>query len=634
MTIQQILIKYWGYSSFRPLQEDIIQSVLSGKDTLALLPTGGGKSLCFQVPSLANEGLCLVVSPLIALMKDQVESLKRRNIKAIAVYSGMTAEEIDIALDNAVFDKEVKFLYVSPERLVTGLFRERLKRMNVNLLAIDEAHCVSQWGYDFRPPYLKIAEIREYMPRVPLLALTATATPIVVKDIQQKLLFSNDNVIQMSFERKNLSYFVRKDENKMQMLLRIISKVKGSGIVYVRNRKKTREISDHLNKNKISADYYHAGLDHKTRDARQHAWKRGTKQVMVATNAFGLGIDKPDVRFVVHMDVPDCIESYFQEAGRAGRDDKKAFAVLLYDNADIMDLYTYFEMSYPDKDTIKKVYTLLCNYFQLAMGTGRDSRFVFNIHQFSEHYNVQATTVYNAIRFLEKEGYIMLSDTFNEASKVHFLPHKNELYKFQLQNPKYDSFIKLMLRLYTGVFNDFVKIDENDLAMKSTLSFDQVVKILRDLVVQGVISYDQRSDLPYIFFTSERQDARDILLSEANYKTLKQNALKRMEAITDFVSGNTKCRSQYLLEYFGECDTKRCGICDVCQERNELGLTEFEFDAIVDQIRPLLQSQAMELNAILNRLTGIQHEKAIGVIQWLADNDKISLEADGTYRWY
>ncbi|MEI6851724.1 MAG: ATP-dependent DNA helicase RecQ, partial [Bacteroidota bacterium] len=608
MTLQQILTKYWGYSGFKPLQEDIINSVMAGNDTLALLPTGGGKSLCFQVPALAKEGLCLVVSPLIALMKDQVESLKRRNIKAIAVYSGMTAEQIDIALDNAVFDKEVKFLYVSPERLITDLFRERLKRMKVNLLAIDEAHCVSQWGYDFRPPYLKIAEIREYLPGVPLLALSATATPIVVTDIQQKLVFKKDNVIQASFERKNLSYFIRKEENKQEVLLRIIRKVKGSGIVYVRNRKKTKLVADFLNQNRIGANFYHAGLDHRTRDAVQKAWTKGLKQVIVATNAFGMGIDKPDVRFVVHMDLPDSIESYFQEAGRAGRDDKKSFAVLLYENADIIDLYQHFESSYPDKEIIKSVYTFLCYYFQLAMGTGRDSSFVFNINQFADHYNLSPAVAYNSIKFLEKEGYVALSETFNEPSKLHFLPNKNELYKFQLQNPKYDSFIKLILLSYTGVFNDFVKIDENELARHANLTTEQTLSMLKDLASKNVLKYNQRSDLPYIFFTSERQEGRDVLLSDENYALLKENALKRMEAMTDFIAGQAKCRSRFLLEYFGETDTRRCGICDVCQKRNDLGLTEMEFDKIVDQIRPLLQSKAMELKELISLVKGVTDE--------------------------
>ena len=634
MTLQQILIKYWHYTTFRPMQEDIILSVLSGNDTLALLPTGGGKSLCFQIPALAREGLCIVVSPLIALMKDQVATLHQRGIKAIAVYSGMTTEQIDIAFDNAVFDKDVKLLYLSPERLTTSLFRERLKRMKVNLLAIDEAHCISQWGYDFRPPYLKIAEIREYIPDVPILALTATATPQVADDIQLKLGFKKHNVIQKSFERKNLSYFVRKEENKMAMLLKIAAKNKGTGIVYVRNRKKTKEVSDLLNRNKISADFYHAGLEHKQRDQKQNAWKRGEKRVMVATNAFGLGIDKADVRFVVHLDLPDCIEAYFQEAGRAGRDEKKAFAVLLYENSDIMDAFKNFQTAFPEKEVIKKVYDCLCNFFQLAMGSGRDSSYNFNINEFAERYNLSAVVAYNAVKFLEKEGYVVLSESFNEPSKLHFVTNNTELYKFELQNPRYEAFIKMILRLYSGPFNDYVKIDENDIAKKLGITYEQTVKTLKELVVRNVLHYDQRTDLPSLIFTSERQDSKDILLADDNYKTLKENALKRFEALTDYVSGNTKCRNQYLLEYFGEKNTKRCGICDVCVKRNQLELTEMEFDTIVEQIKPLISETSLALAEIIHTVKSIPEEKVIKTLQWLADNDKIMIGKDGKYRWY
>jgi len=633
LTIQQILTKYWGYSAFRPMQEDIIRSVLGGEDILALLPTGGGKSLCYQVPAMAKDGLCLVISPLIALMKDQVENLNKRGIKAIAVYSGMNSYEIKIALENAVFNKEVKLLYLSPERLMTSLFREHLKRMNVSLIAVDEAHCVSQWGYDFRPPYLKIAEIRKYLPNIPILALTATATPEVVADIQKKLEFKKSNVIQVSFERKNLSYFVKKDENKLSTLLKIVNKNKGTGIIYVRNRKKTREISDYLTKNNISSDFYHAGLDPASRDKKQSAWKNNEKRVMVCTNAFGMGIDKPDVRFVVHLDLPDCIEAYFQEAGRAGRDEKKAFAVLLYENADVLDAYKNFESSFPEKKIIKKVYNCLGSFYQLAIGSGADTTYVFNISEFCEQYNLPYQIAFNSLKFLEKEGYIVLSDAFNDASKLHIIADNQSLYKFQLANPKYDPFIKLLLRMYSGPFTDFVKIDENDIGRKMNSDTVNVVKMLNDLVKLNVLFYEPRSNLPKITFSCERLHDNDLLLSDENYKNIKQNALLRLDAITEYVSSNTKCRNQFLLTYFGEKNSKRCGICDVCLERNQLGLTEFEFDTIVEAVRPLISEQALSYDEIISLVKKISEENLIKVLRWLVDNDKIQLDKNRKYRW-
>jgi ATP-dependent DNA helicase RecQ len=528
----------------------------------------------------------------------------------------------------------VKLLYLSPERLTTSLFREKLKRMKVNLIAVDEAHCISQWGYDFRPPYLKIADIREYLPGIPILALTATATTEVVTDIQKKLLFSKINVIQVSFERKNLSYFVRKEENKLQMLLKIAEKNRGSGIVYVRNRKKTKQVADFLHKNKITADYYHAGLEPALRDKKQSAWQKNEKRVMVCTNAFGMGIDKPDVRFVVHLDLPDCIEAYFQEAGRAGRDEKKAFAVLLYENADILDAYKNFESAFPEKDMIRKVYSCLGNYFQLAVGSGADTSYVFDINEFSEHYNLSHIIVFNSLKFLEKEGYIILSDGFNDASKLHFIPDNRTLYKFQLANPRFDPCIKLILRLYSGLFNDFVKIDENEIARNMNIGTEAVIKILNELVKQNVLFYEPRTNLPKLTFTCERLDDRELMISDKNYKELKQNALIRLEAMTEFVSGNTKCRNQYLLNYFGEKNSKRCGICDVCLKRNELGLTELEFDKIVDTIRPLLNATAMSFEDITGAVKKINEDHLIKVLRWLVDNDKIEVDKQGKYRWY
>jgi len=420
---KQILLKHWGYSSFRPLQEEIIQSVLDGKDTLALLPTGGGKSICYQIPAIAKEGLCLVISPLIALMKDQVDSLKKRNIQAAAIYSGMHSNEIDLVISNAKFGK-TKLLYISPERLETTSMRDAISRMKINLLAVDEAHCISQWGYDFRPPYLQIATIRPFIPDVPILALTATATPKVVRDIQQKLEFQKENLFQQSFERQNLIYVVIREEDKLKRLLKITQKVKGPGIIYVRNRRETKKIATFLSKNSIPADYYHAGLDPKTRDRKQQAWMSEEKRVIVSTNAFGMGIDKPNVRFVVHLDLPECIEAYFQEAGRGGRDMKRSYAILLYEKADILDARHNLKKAYPGLNTIKDIYQALGNYFQLPIGSGMDESFEFDISGFSEQFKFQPVIVYNALRFLEKEGYVMLNEGMNNPSRIFIKANK------------------------------------------------------------------------------------------------------------------------------------------------------------------------------------------------------------------
>lgn len=632
MTINQILLKYWGYSKFRSLQEDIINSVLDGKDTLALLPTGGGKSICYQIPALAKEGICIVVSPLIALMKDQVENLRKRNIKAIAIYSGMNKSEIDISLDNAAYG-DYKFLYVSPERLETELFIERLRKMKVNLIAVDEAHCISQWGYDFRPPYLNIAKIREIKPNVPVLALTATATQEVVDDIQDKLKFKSINVFRKSFERKNIIYYVIKEENKLQRLLKLINNIKGSGIVYVRNRRKTKEISIFLEKNKVSADYYHAGLEPQVRDKKQNAWMNGYKKVIVSTNAFGMGIDKPDVRFVVHMDIPDSIEAYFQEAGRAGRDEQKAYAVLLFENSDIIDLDKNLENSFPPIIDIKKIYGLLCNFFQIPVGSGKDSIYDFNLNQFSENYNLSPIIVYNSIKLLEKEGILMMSEGFSSFSKIHFKVNKDDLYRFQVEKEAYDGFIKTILRLYGGIFNDFIKIDEQGIANKTNLKKEDVVKILKKLDTFNILTYIASTNSPQISFIQPRLNDNDILLSDENYKTRKSNYIKQINAIKEYALSQAKCRSQQLLEYFGDMSAKRCGNCDVCKERNKLELSEYEFDIVLKQIKPLLQSKTCTIEELAAELPGIEDDNIIKVIQYLLDNDKVTVDKDKMLKW-
>ncbi|TAL60569.1 MAG: ATP-dependent DNA helicase RecQ, partial [Bacteroidetes bacterium] len=477
MTIQQILLKHWGYSHFRALQEDIINSVLAGNDTLALMPTGGGKSLCFQIPALAKEGICIVISPLIALMKDQVENLRAKGVKAMAITSGMSKKEIDIAFDNCVYG-DYKFLYLSPERLDSGLARTRIQKMNVNLIAVDEAHCISQWGYDFRPSYLKIADIKEMLPAVPILALTATATPDVAADIQKKLLFpargKPSNFFQKSFERKNLAYVVIKEEDKMSRLLKIVTRISGTGIVYVRNRKKSQEITDFLRANNISADYYHAGIEGSARDAKQDAWIHNKTRVIVCTNAFGMGIDKPDVRFVVHLDMPDCLEAYFQEAGRAGRDEKKSYAVLLFNGADKIDAERNMLMSFPPMEEIRKTYQSLSNYFQIPIGAGQGSVFDLDINDLCSKYNLHHLTAYNSIKFLEKEGMVSLTEAFHMPSRIHFVFNKEELYKFQVEHNFYDDFIKLLLRSYSGLFDTYVKISEQDIAKRTGKSYEEV----------------------------------------------------------------------------------------------------------------------------------------------------------------
>jgi len=628
-TIHKILTKYWGYAQFRPLQQDIIESVLAGNDTLALLPTGGGKSICFQVPAMAMDGICIVISPLIALMKDQVTHLKEKGIKAVAIYSGMSYNEIDIALDHCVYG-DIKFLYVSPERLQTEILIERIKKMKICLLAVDEAHCISQWGYDFRPPYLRIAEIKQFINKVPILALTATATPKVVKDIQEKLEFKKENVFQKSFERKNLVYMVLKDENKMGRLLSIINKVKGTGIIYVGSRKKTKEIAVALVKQRVSADFYHAGLEPKVKDLKQQNWMQGKTRIIVSTNAFGMGIDKPNVRFVVHLDIPNSIEAYFQEAGRGGRDEQKAFAVVLFDEADIVQLDKSFHLNFPELDEIKRVYTALGNYFQIAVGTAANVSYDFNIIDFSEQYKFNPIIAFNALKFLEKEGYIILTDAVYAPSKLYIPLTKDNLYKFQVVNPYYDVFLKVILRSYSGLFDGFVKIDEKDIAKKTQLKVEEVVALLEKLQKFNVLEYVPFKDKPQIIFPVERVDTKDMSISKMHYEERKNVALERLNAIKNYVVSSNKCRSQLLIEYFGQLQAKRCGVCDVCLNRNKIEANEVEFNTIVDIIKPILKEQTLTKEAVMNTVKQYPKEKVQHVLKWLIDNNKI-LVKDGTY---
>ena len=621
-TIHEILEQYWGYKNFRPLQEDIINSVLQGRDTLALLPTGGGKSICFQVPALAQEGICIVVSPLIALMKDQVDNLVKKNIKAIAITSIMHKREIDIALDNCVHGS-VKFLYLSPERLETEIVKVRLQKMKVNLIAIDESHCISQWGYDFRPSYLKIETLRDLLPDVPVLALTATATTEVVKDIQDKLRFKKINVLQKSFERKNLSYVVALEEDKLTRLVKIANNLKGVGIVYVRNRKKTQDIANYLRSNKIAADFYHAGLDAKTRDQKQSNWMQNKTRIIVCTNAFGMGIDKPDVRFVVHIDLPDSLEAYFQEAGRAGRDEQKAYSVLLYNKGDKMELERNVTTSFPTIEEIKQIYQALANYYQMPTGSGAGVTLNFDIVALCETYKLQALTVFNSLKFLEKEGYISTTDALHQPSRVKFELNREDLYKFQVASPLFDGFIKLLLRSYSGLFDNFVKINEFDLAKKMKTSRDEIIKKINYLQQHKLLTYAPQTELPQLTFEQERIDIKNLTISKENHFILKQRATERMESVIHYADSIHKCRSQILLSYFGETNTYRCNQCDICLEENKKILHTDEFENISRQIKELLALHPMQLANLINALTEGNEDKRIRTIQWLLDNNQL-----------
>lgn len=631
--LHAVLLKYWGFSSFRPMQEDIIRSAIEGNDTLALLPTGGGKSLCYQVPGMSMEGLCIVVSPLIALMKDQVQALKDKGIKAVGIYHGLSKAEIDNAVDNCVYG-DVKFLYMSPERLATDLIRSRITKMKVNLLAIDEAHCISQWGYDFRPPYLRIAEVRELIPHTPVLALTATATRQVVADIQEKLQFHNQKVFQKSFERKNLAYVVFNEEDKLGRLLKICNNVKGTGVVYVRNRKRTREISDWLKQKSIAADFYHAGLDGRERDARQDAWMKERIRVIVSTNAFGMGIDKPNVRFVVHMDLPDSPEAYFQEAGRGGRDGNKAYAILLFNQSDIIDLRKFHERSFPPLKEIKKTYDCLGNYYQLAMGSGKDQSMPFDLVSFANYYKLDPFLVFNALGFLEKEGYMAVSEALTNPSRIMFIVNNEELYRFQVANPRYDPFIKLLLRSYSGLFTEFTKIKEQDIAKRAGIDSELVKKMLNELHNMQIMYYKAQNEKPLITFLQGRMASSELSISKEVYKERKVFARQRMQAMIDYVLSDTTCRSLFLLHYFGETTALRCGQCDVCLQQNKAGVTDYEYKQLAELIKSRIKDEQISMEELIKNLDfNISEEKVINVLRYLRDNQMIVEDSDTILHW-
>lgn len=621
--IRGILKRYWGYDSFRPLQEDIILSVLDGNDTLALLPTGGGKSICFQVPALALGGLCIVVSPLIALMKDQVLHLRERGIKAAALYSGMSHDQIVGAIQNVLFDPEYRFLYVSPERLQTETFKVNLAKMPVRMIAVDEAHCISQWGYDFRPPYLEIANIRKLFPHAPVLALTATATPEVVKDIQSRLDFPSENVFQKSFQRINLTYFVVKEEDKHGRLLRIIQRYPGTGIVYVRNRKKTAEVAEFLTKNGVPADYYNAGLDPKTRDRKQDDWMKGKIRVIVATNAFGMGIDKPDVRFVVHLDLPDTLEAYFQEAGRGGRDEKPSVAILLYDQNDIAQLKRSFTLSFPPLETVRNVYEHICQHFKIPMGEGRNTMKPFYLTEFAHALKMNVNQLFNALQLLEKTGVIVLSEHLREQSQVHFLMRENQLLEFEDRNPDLAEFVKTVLRSYGGIFTQFVNVDEKVLGVRCQMTEQEVVETLKRLRDHGVLSYQPQSNIPLLIFVRDRMDKDQIYFDPKVYADRKAKAEERLQSVQQYVTSDNVCRSRLLLSYFGETHSPACGQCDVCR-RAANKKTSDNFQKLADQIKYLSQNARLDHKAIFEQLsTTYEEEEVADVMRWLIDQNEI-----------
>ena len=623
---RSVLQQYWGYPNFRPLQEDIVDSVMAGKDTLALLPTGGGKSICFQVPTMAMEGLCLVVTPLIALMKDQVAHLVEKGIPAAAIYSGMHPDEVDLAYNQAVFGR-LKFLYVSPERLQTDTFIEAVKRMKVCLLAVDESHCISQWGYDFRPPYLKIADIRPYMPKTPVLALTATATAKVVDDIQVRLGFKQKNVFQSSFERKNVTYNVFHEADKYGVLFRKLNAMtEGSAIVYVRNRKRTQVIADWLNSVGISATFYHAGLDGKTRDERQDLWMRGKVKVIAATNAFGMGIDKPDVRLVVHMDLPDSIEAYFQEAGRAGRDLKPSEAFLLVSPADIKKLEENLSQSFPELERIKMIYNALGNYFNIPVGAGENVSYPFVIHDFANRYGFSVVEVFHTLKILEKEGFLLLSDSFDEPSKVMIKASRDDVYGFQVNNPQFSELIKCMLRSLPGVMTDFVKINEEVLAKKMGTKAEKVVEQLKKLESYNLLSYAPRNDKPQVLFLSEFVDTKHFNLSKENYHDRKKDAEERVKAVIGFVNNGEECRSVQLLRYFNEKTRKTCGRCDVCQSR---GRHLVPYASIEEKLTSVVGEGSLPVEQVLSQCNEFEDTEVLDAIRFLVDSGVLRLDDNG-----
>jgi ATP-dependent DNA helicase RecQ len=602
---------------------------MEGRDTLALLPTGGGKSICFQVPALCMEGICLVVSPLVALMYDQVNNLKQRKIEAYAITSALHPKEIDRILDNCVYG-HVKFLYVSPERLQNELFLARFKKMKLCMIAVDEAHCISQWGYDFRPPYLQIAEIRPLKPEVPVLALTASATPLVVNDIQKRLAFKETHVLATSFARPNLSYNVAHTEDKEGKLLEICSKLKGSGIVYCGTRHETKTTALFLNQNGMSAAYYHAGLSNEERDSAYKKWFKNEARIMCATNAFGMGIDKPDVRFVVHTSVPAHPEAYFQEAGRGGRDGLQAFGILLYNEEDIEKLHDQIEQKFPPKKDIQHVYKCLANHLQIALGAGQDVAFPFNIPAFCKKYNLPLASTMYSFKLLELANYLTVTESAFLPSRIMFLVNKQELYSYQVANIGMDAFIKVLLRTYGGLFEQYTSIREEEVALNAKLDLRSTMEKLRLLKLHNIISYEQHTDDPKITLLTGRMNEEQLLFAPEVYEWRKKSELERAEAMRRFIQRH-KCRSIQLLEYFGEKNLEPCGRCDVCRSNKKHGLSPEEYEKIHEAVLELILHKEFTIEELPAALPQFNREHLIEYARWKLDigelilNDKLCI---------
>ncbi len=616
LSLENILSKYWGHTQFRPMQKDIIEAVLAKRDVLALLPTGGGKSVCFQVPTMAQDGLTIVISPLIALIKDQVEGLRSKGIKAISVVSGMTQREIDIALDNCIYD-QTKFLFISPERIASTLFQERLKKMNVSLIAIDEAHCISQWGYDFRPAYLNIIQLREMLPGIPVIALTASATADVQQDIMNQLGFTNPVIFKQSFERKNLNYLVLQEADKFNRALRILNKTKGTAVIYVRNRKGCKDLADWLCANQIVADYYHAGLDSKIRSAKQDDWMSGKTRVIVATNAFGMGIDKANVRLVIHMDLPDSLEAYYQEAGRAGRDEKKAYAILLYSENDIKELIRKYIGEYPSIEEIKTTYEFVMNMLQIPIGDGLNQQIPFDLTLLMERSGFGAIKLINALKYLEKEGYFMLSDEVFNPSKIMINLDQQAFNQFQNTNPKFQNLLQVILRSYTGLFDQLTSINENDLAARTQLSMTEIKAQLNSLQTYQVITYAPVTTSPLLLMTMDRLPATHVQIDGAYYRNRLAIITAKINAMVNYVK-EPICRSIQLRSYFDEKQAKPCGQCDVCL-LNQPENTSFTFQ----RLAKIIENEPVFLPKLLEQINDISENVLLAKLQSFAEDGLI-----------